>query len=128
MAKKVLQVIESAYRATVEEQDDTVVWITHTMKGAGADLAVLLRGHAVNYATRGQDASGLSFGAWKQVNPPETGSDLVKLIDKGVPVYLVEEDAVERGIEPSELLRGMRTVARGELAGLYAQFDQIWQW
>ena len=56
------------------------------------------------------------------------GSDLVKLIDKGVPVYLVEEDAVERGIEPSELLRGMRTVPRGELAGLYAQFDQIWQW
>jgi hypothetical protein len=128
MAKKVLQVIESAYRATVEEQDDTVVWITHTIKGAGADLAVLLRGHAVNYATRGQDASGLSFGTWKQVNPAETGSDLVKLIDKGVPVYLVEEDAVERGIEPSELLGGMRTVARGELAGLYAQFDQIWQW
>jgi hypothetical protein len=31
-------------------------------------------------------------------------------------------------MEPSELLSGMRTVPRGELAGFYAQFDQIWQW
>ena len=128
MANKVLQVIESAYRATVEEQDDTVIWITHAMKNAGADLTVLLRGHAVNYATRDQDASGLSFGAWQQVNPPQPGYDLARLIQSGVPVYLVEEDAVERGIEPSALIEGVRTIERGKVPGLFGQFDRIWRW
>jgi hypothetical protein len=128
MAKTVLQVIESAYRATIEEQDDTVLWLTHALKVAGAELAVLLRGQAVNYATQGQDASGLAFGDWQQRNPPDPGGDLRKLMDNGVAVYLIEEDAAERGIEASGLLAGVRTIARGNLPGLYAQFDRVWHW
>ena len=51
MAKKILQIVESAYRATLEEQDDTVVWITHAMKGAGGDLHLLLRGNEIGRAS-----------------------------------------------------------------------------
>ena len=88
---KALQIIESAYRCTIEEQDDPAVWITHAMKGAGAELDVLLRGNAVNYVLTGQDASGLSFGARQQTNPPQLDQDIAKLIEKGVEVYVAEE-------------------------------------
>lgn len=128
MAKKILQVIESAYRATIEEQDDTVVWIAHAMKGAGADLGVLLCGNAVNYAVRGQDSSGLAFGAWKQANPPQLAHDVGKLIEKGVPVYMLQEDALARGIEPSELIDGVDVIARGDMPALFGRYDQVWRW
>ena len=128
MPRKVLQVIESAYRATIEEQDDTVVWITHAMAGAGASLAVLLRGNAVNYAVKGQDASGLAFGAKRQTNPPRVDEDLTKLMGKGVEIYLVEDDAAERGLERAELIAGVKPIPRQGLPKLLAGFDQIWHW
>src|SRR6185436_2241405 len=101
MPKRILQVIESAYRGTLEEQDDTVLWITHALQGAGGQFGVLLRGNAVNYAVRGQDASGLAFGAKRQTQPPRLEDDVAKLLGKGVEVAYVAEDAVERGLTPA---------------------------
>jgi hypothetical protein len=125
---KTLNVIEAAYRGTLEEQDDTVVWITHAMKGAGADLGVLLRGSAVNYTVRAQDASGLEFGAERQTQPPRLADDVAALIGKGVPVYAVEDDIAERGIVATELIDGVRRIARAEIPALFASFDRVWHW
>jgi hypothetical protein len=128
MAKRILQVIVSAYRGTLEEQDDTVVWITHALKGAGADLGVLLRGNAVNYAARGQDASGLSFGASKQTQPPRIDDEIARLVAKGVPVSYVAEDAAERGLRPAELVEGVTPVRAGDVPSLFEAYDQVWHW
>ena len=125
---KVLSIIESAYRATLEEQDDTIVWITHAMKGAGADLNVLLRGNAVNYLAKGQDASGLSFGAWKQTQPPRLADDVAGLIGKGVDVYYVEEDLADRGLSQGDLIDGVKSVAKSGMAKLLGGYDQVWHW
>ncbi|HET6372828.1 MAG TPA: DsrE family protein [Candidatus Polarisedimenticolia bacterium] len=125
---KALSVIETAYRATMEEQDDTIVWLTHAMKGAGAELDVLLRGNAVNYAVKSQDASGLSFGGVKQTQPPRLADDLAKLIAKGVDVHIVEEDVAERGIERGDLIGGLKPIPRSGLSKLFDRYDRVWLW
>ncbi|HEX9142830.1 MAG TPA: DsrE family protein [Candidatus Binatia bacterium] len=125
---KALNIIETAYRATLEEQDDTIVWITHAMKGAGANLDVLLRGNAVNYGVKTQDASGLAFGAEHQNQPPRVAEDVAKLVSKGVAVYVVDEDLVDRGIEHAALIEGLETITRGRIAGLIGKYDQVWHW
>jgi hypothetical protein len=125
---KTLQIIKTAYRATIEEQDDTVVWITRAMRGAGAELDVLLTGDAVNYAVRAQDASGLAFGEWRQTQPPRIAGDIAALLEKGVGVFLVAEDARERALDDVPLVEGVRVLPRAELAGLLGRYERIWQW
>jgi intracellular sulfur oxidation DsrE/DsrF family protein len=128
MSKRILQVVEGAYRATIEEQDDTVVWFTHAIKGGGADVTVLLRGHAVNYAVKGQDASGLAFGDRKQTQPPDLSGDLVRLIAKGVSVYVVHNDLVARGLTPGDLVDGVTPVTKDEIPALLGRYDLVWHW
>ncbi|WP_333844322.1 DsrE family protein [Pelomicrobium sp.] len=125
---KVLNVIETAYRATLEEQDDTIVWLTHAMKNAGADLDVLLRGNAVSYGVKNQDASGLAFGTEVQTQPPRIADDLGKLVAKGVHVYIVSEDLTERGIDQADLIEGLTAISRIGIATLLGKYDQIWHW
>ena len=125
---KVLNIVEAAYRGTLEEQDDTIVWICHAMKGASADIDVLLNGNAVNYAVRAQDASGLSFGGQHQTQPPRIADDVAKLKAKGVKIYVVEDACSERGIGRSELIDGLDFVAHSKLATLFAGYDQVWHW
>ena len=125
---KVLNIVEAAYRGTLEEQDDTIVWFCHAMKGANADIDVLLRGNAVNYTVKAQDASGLSFGGARQTQPPQLANDLVKLKGKGVKIFVVEDALRERGIEPSELIDGLDLAPRAKLAKLFADYDQVWHW
>lgn len=126
--KKILNIVETPYRGTLEEQDDTVLWLTHALKNAGSSPAVLLRANAVNYGVRGQDPSGLTFGELTLAHPPQIDQDLEKMIGKGIQVYLVEEDARDRGISDKELIAGIEKIKRSRIPELMDQFDQIWHW
>jgi sulfur transfer complex TusBCD TusB component (DsrH family) len=125
---KILNIVETAYRATLEEQDDTVLWLTQMLKNAGADIAILLRANAVNYAVRGQDASGLTFGELRMAHPPEIDRDLEKMLAKGIPVYLLQEDAVDRGLSDQDLIPGIQKILRKDLPELVDRHDQVWHW
>jgi sulfur relay (sulfurtransferase) DsrF/TusC family protein len=126
--KKILQIVESAYRGTLEEQDDTVIWLSHIMKDAGSDLDILLRGNSVHYLVRKQDASGLMFGNKKQTQPPRIMDDISKIIKKGVTIHFVSEDAYERGIDQEEMISEVKKILRNELPTFFSNYQHILHW
>ena len=125
---KILSIAERAYHGTIEEQDDTIIWMTHILKNSGADISLLLRGNAVNYAVTGQDASGLSFGGITMEVGPKIDRDVSEIVKAGVPTYVVAEDLEDRGIGRQEIAQGINLISRGELAGLFDSHDSIWHW
>lgn len=125
---KVLEIIETAYRATIEEQDDPVLWITHAMRNAGAQLDVVLRGDAVNYAVAGQDASGLAFGDWRQTQPPRLPHDLAALAEGGAAIFCVTEDCQRRGLDAARLIGAVEHIPEAQLATLVERYDRVWHW
>jgi hypothetical protein len=129
MAKKTLSIVDSAYRAVMEEQDDTILWLVAAMQGAGAEHTVVLRANAVSYAVAGQGAPGLAIGEWSQTQAPKMDRDVADLIEKRkIPVLVVEEDLAERGIERRELIPGVRLVARAALPGICAEHGIVHLW
>ena len=125
---KTLNIIETAYRATLEEQDDPVVWIIHAMKGAGAEQGVVLRANAVNYAVKAQGVPPLAFGARRQQQGPHLAEAVGGLVGKGVAVYVVSDDLTERGLQGEELISGLKPVRKTDLPALCSGYDQVWHW
>jgi sulfur relay (sulfurtransferase) DsrF/TusC family protein len=129
MAKKTLNIVETAYRAVIEEQDDTILWLLAAMQGAGADHTVVLRGNAVNYAVAGQGAPGLTIGGWNQTQAPRMDNDVVDLITKRkIAVFVIEEDLVTRGIERGELVTDVELLSSKMLANRMAEYEIIMHW
>lgn len=128
MAKKVLSIIDTAYRATLEEQDDTAVWFNHILCQSGADITLLLTGNAVNYAVRGQEPPALTFGTASIDFPPRLDQDLLKAAQAGVKLVLMQEDADLRGISRQTLLPEVEQITRAQLADFLQGFDLVWHW
>lgn len=124
---KILQIIESAYRATLEEQDDAALWLSHALKNNGADITFLLRNNAVNYSVRqNEKAPGLpTLGV---EHPPQFSEDLQKVQSKGAKICVWREDLEERGISAKALISGVEIVSADELRKLLDEHDYIFHW
>ena len=125
---KTLNIISSAYRGTLEEQDDTIVWLTHAMRGVGAPIDVLLRGAAVNYVMAGQETGPLTIGARTQRHSPNISGEVARLIANKAMVYVMADDIEQRGLDPARVLQGVHLISAPALAELLATYQNIWCW
>lgn len=123
----ILNIIECAYRGTLEEQDDTVLWLSAALKNAGAELTVLLRGNAVNYAVV-QECPALAIARAEIKHPAMPNENIRKLAQKGVRVFAVIGDMRERGIETSKCIDDVQLISKVELTTLFDRHDQVWHW
>src|SRR5262245_18603034 len=115
---KILSVIATAYRATLEEQDDTSLWLNHACRKAGAAIDVLLTGNAVNYGTKFQNPKALNFGTGSISHPNKFHEDLQAFMATGAKILLIKEDAEERGIAADAMIGGIEWISRTALPRL----------
>ena len=125
---KVLSIIASGYRATLEEQDDTVLWISQAMSRAGAEIDILLRSAAVNYLVEGQSVPPLAIGGRVQRNAPDVNGQLRDLAERGVGLFVLAEDVAAYGLEDVRRLDRATIVRADELADLVTRYDAVWHW
>lgn len=125
---KILQVVEQAFRTIVEEQDDTILWITQSMINAGADFEILLAGNCAYYAVSKRRQPALTLGHWVQKEPAELNRDISNLLEKNIPIYVLEEDLVERGLFGIQVQNGIKVINQNQLLGVYERVNQVWQW
>lgn len=125
---KVLSIIACGYRATLEEQDDTVVWITQAISRAGGEIDVLLRASAANYVVEGQRVAPLAIGGRAQRNAPDVHGQMRDLAERGVGIFVLEEDLAAYGLEGLPRLDRAQIVRTGDLPGLISKYHSVWHW
>lgn len=129
----VLQVLDQAFRTTVEEQDETILWLIQSMLTRSKlnpenKIDLLLSGHAVYYAFQKKPQPALSIGDWTQTQPADISRDITNLLKSGVEIMVVFEDLWERGLELIPLSDQIEIIKRKDLAKIYDRVDQIWHW
>jgi len=124
---KILNIVETAYRATLEEQDDTILWLTGALKRAGAELGVMLRANAVNYLVP-QECPPIKIGTTGINHPAQPNEDLKRLHENGVPIFAIREDLEERGVSITSCIDGVKFIHRNDIALLLEDYDQVWHW
>jgi hypothetical protein len=124
-----LCICDQGYRASVEEQDDTVIWMAHMLQREDdTTVTLLLRGSAVNYANQAQRSVGVTFGDWSQAHPADFPRDLTRFREDGGLVLALGSDLARYGLTETDLVDGVTTVKDVDVATLIIDHDVVSFW
>lgn len=127
MSKKILSVLSHTEYGNLEDSD-IGLFASAFAPVAGSQLTILLSEDAVNYGVRGQQGTGITIAG----TPVQPGflieTDVQSVQQVNIPVYAFREDIEARGIEPGELISGIKLMSRKELGKFITQFDTVWNW
>ncbi len=125
---KVLSIVETAFRGTLEEQDDAALWVNGALQKGDIEIDILLRNNAVNYVVTGQNPTGVRIGDQTVEKPRILDEDLGLLKSQGSQIRVVREDLAERGIALDRIVSDFELIGRDQLASLVLHYDQVWHW
>ena len=124
-----LCICDQGYRASVEEQDDTVIWMAHMLQREdNTTVSLVLRGSTVNYASHSQRSVGVTFGDWTQAHPADFPRDLARFREDGGRVFALASDLTRYGLTDTDLVEGVTLVEDAGVADLVAEHDFVSFW
>ncbi len=126
MTARVLTILSAGYRATVEEQDDTVLWLT-AMCAAGLEIDVVLTGSSVFYGIESAQPATLTIAGGRAAQPPNVAEQVADLLERGVSVSYLEDDTAAYGIDPNSILDQIKPIRRQDLTVVVTAHDHVWR-
>ncbi len=123
---KYLVILDAAYRAGTDEQDDPVLWLSEWVYGAGQSLDLLLQGNAVSYGLKG--AEGTDAEPHRCTDTRRVIEGVRQLASEGVRIFYVDEDARARGLDRNDLFAGVEPIPSGAVNRLLNGYAGVWHW
>ena len=125
---KILSIVSTAFRATLEENDDAALWLSLAVAKEGAELSLLFRGNAVIYTMQRRNPTVVEVPelALKTTWLPQT--QIQTALGLGVACYSVREDMLARGIDPNSVSAGIVCIDEADVADLLQEHDSLWHW
>ncbi len=126
MAEKVLAVFEKPIYFSFEPVDPHLFAVGLGVADTPVQVDVLLRDAAVTYAVQGQQMKGVRLVGLELQEYDTQPARLVEFMaEHGARIFAVEEDLRARGIEKSDLVKGVEVVKEEETARIIAEHDSV---
>lgn len=123
-----LFVCELGYRAVMEEESDSAIWMAHALRRTSAvEVALLLYGPATHYVADTRE-SVLVCSCCKRTRLVDVVSDIRSFLQDGGRVFVTDHDLDRYGIPRDRILSGVDILPDSKVSSLVAEYEHLSFW